>query len=404
MMDRAVGEYADLVRDLERRQSLPSSPPPLRPQQSQQDQPPPPPPKESSSQTTAVGSHASDGKLADQDRSGTSTLEALEERHAELHKLAEEFGGTSEALRVEICRLQGELEEARAELEAERNAGKEERVRLSDALTVLELLKHDDNAAAKMVSRYMYVQSSFLFPALLISHLLPTGSSPSPPQTRYKEHSSHSRRATQPRRRRYTRSSLRPKPHSRRNSARPRDCATCWTRQRSSSHGRPTAGGGRSRCGLRSSGERISWRRRSGDGCDARRRRAPGKTCQSHGGSTLSSATRASCSLSSMLRLRRGPRMGRRCWAPRSGVGSGAWQGSLRRARPSRRSWRNCALRLRDGCNLNGFWVAPRWTKMAVSYPRSLSHNRPLSGKRQHRKSRRWTQRHRLFALARPHL
>lgn len=169
MMDRAVGEYADLVRDLERRQSLPSSPPPLRPQQPQQEQPPPPPPKESSSYTTAVGTHASDGKLAEQDRSGTSTLEALEERHAELHNLAEEFGGTSEALRVEICRLQGELGEARAELEAERNAGEEERVRLSDALAELELLKHDDNAAAKMVSRYMYVQSSFLFPALTSS-------------------------------------------------------------------------------------------------------------------------------------------------------------------------------------------------------------------------------------------
>ena len=160
MMDRTVGEYADLVRALERRQSLPSSPPPSRPQPQDQDQPPLPPPKEPASH--AAGTHASNGKRdARQDRGGTSTLEAaLEERFAELHKLAEEFGGTSEALRIEICRLQGELEDARAELEAERNAAKEERVRLSDALTELELLKHDDNAAAKMVSRYMYVQSS----------------------------------------------------------------------------------------------------------------------------------------------------------------------------------------------------------------------------------------------------
>ena len=347
MMDRAVGEYADLVRSLERRQSLPSSPPPSRPQPP--DQPPPPPPKEPPSHP--AGTHASNGSHAGQDGSGKSTLEALDERIAELHKLAEEFGGTSEALRIEICRLQGELEEARVELEAERNAAKEERVRLSDALTELELLKHDDNAAAKMVSRYMYVQSSSSSLPSPPSLLLPTGSSPNPPRTRYNRRSSHSRRATQPRRRRCTRSSPRRRPRSRRNSASARAYATCWTRQRSSSRRRPTAAAARLRCGLRSSGGRTSWRRPSGDGCGARRRRAPGKTCQSRTGSTLSWATRASCSLSSMVRLRRG-RMVKRCWAPRSG--SAAWRGSLWRGRRSRRSWRNCALRRRDGCSLNG--------------------------------------------------
>jgi len=39
-----------------------------------------------------------------------SRLEALDEHIAELHKLAKEFGGMSEMLRNEVCRLQGEFE------------------------------------------------------------------------------------------------------------------------------------------------------------------------------------------------------------------------------------------------------------------------------------------------------
>jgi DNA repair exonuclease SbcCD ATPase subunit len=182
MMDRAVGEYADLVRALERRQSLPSSPPP------------PPPPKES----PAHPASASNGKHAEKYGGRVSTLEALRERKEELRKLAGEFEGASEVLRDEIGKLRGELDEARAELEAERKAAEEERARLSNALTELELLKHDDNAAAKMVSRYMYAQSRS-------SHRLPyqnvppphaLGSSHKPQRTRYKSRSSLSPRAT----------------------------------------------------------------------------------------------------------------------------------------------------------------------------------------------------------------
>jgi hypothetical protein len=153
MLDRAVGEYADLVRALERRQSLHSSPtPPPRQQQLQEElrspPPPTPPPKESHARSA-------NGQHREQDGNGTSTLEALQEQHAVLHKLAGEFEGASEALRDEISRLRSELEEARAESQAERRAAQEERVRLSNALTELELLQHDDNASAKMVSRYM---------------------------------------------------------------------------------------------------------------------------------------------------------------------------------------------------------------------------------------------------------
>jgi hypothetical protein len=155
MMDRAVGEYADLVRALERRHSLASSrpPPPPQLQREGQQQPPPPPPKDSPAHPASNGEHA------EQDGSGNSSLEVLRERESELYRLAGEFEVASEALREEIGKLRSELEEARTELEAERKAAQEERVRLSNALTELELLKHDDDAAAKMVSRYMYVQS-----------------------------------------------------------------------------------------------------------------------------------------------------------------------------------------------------------------------------------------------------
>lgn len=128
MMDRAVREYADLVRGLERRQGLPSSPPP-------------------------GGTGAFNRNPSEQDDAGP--IEALQEEKAGLRKLVGEFVGENEALRDEIDKLQVELEGTRAELEAERKAAEEERAQLSHALTELQLLKHDDNAAAKMVSRYM---------------------------------------------------------------------------------------------------------------------------------------------------------------------------------------------------------------------------------------------------------
>jgi hypothetical protein len=152
MMDRAVREYADLVRALERRQSLPSSPPaPSSPP------PPIPPPKQTSSPDET---HTSNGRSPDQGRNGRSAFESLQERKEELHELAGEFEGTNKALSDEVGRLQVELDGARSELEAERKAAEEDRLRLSNALAELERSKHDDNAAAKMVSRYMYVQFS----------------------------------------------------------------------------------------------------------------------------------------------------------------------------------------------------------------------------------------------------
>ncbi len=137
MMDRAVREYADLVRELERRQGLPSSPPPS-------------------------GTDSFNGGSSEDVDPGP--IGALQEEKAELLKLAGEFMGENEALKDEIGKLQVELEGTRAELEADRKATEEERAQLSHALTELQLLKHDDNAAAKMVSRYMYVLAYPLSP------------------------------------------------------------------------------------------------------------------------------------------------------------------------------------------------------------------------------------------------
>lgn len=179
MMDRAVREYADLVRALERRQSLPSSPPSSPP-------PPTPPPKQSF--PPAAGAHSSNGNHPGHDRSGGSTFEVLQEEMEGLHKLAEEFENANEALRDEMGRLQVGLEWTRSELEAERKAAEEERQRLSNALAELERLKHDDNAAAKMVSRYMYVQSSPT-PSPSKTRLLP-------PQEVLPSHNGHTTKST----------------------------------------------------------------------------------------------------------------------------------------------------------------------------------------------------------------
>jgi hypothetical protein len=294
MMDRAVREYADLVRALERRQSLPSSlPPPSSPP------PPTPPPKQS---PPPDGAHTSNGKPPEQDRNGRSAFESLQERREGLHMLAGKFEGTNKALSDEIARLQVELDGARSELEAGRKAAEEERLRLSRALAELERIEHDDNAAAKMVSRYMYVQFSPT-PSPAKDTPSSTGSSPKPQQIRYKERSSPSMRATQQRYPRCIRSSLLRRPHSPMSSASQRACAMSWTRQQSNSLGRPMDVGARSRCGSQSLGGRTNLPRRFVDGCVARRRRAQRRTYLSRSGSTLSFETRASCLALLMVRL-----------------------------------------------------------------------------------------------------
>jgi hypothetical protein len=172
MSDRAVREYADLVRRLEqqRRQSLSSSSPPS-----------------SSTEARRVSTNGDE-----ESRNGKKQLEVvLQEDKAGLRALVEEFAEVNEALRDEIGRLEVDLEGTRAELDAERKAAEKEREQLADALTNLDRAKHDDNAAAKMVSRYMYV---FLDLSYVRRYYLPpffSGSSPKRQQIRYKMPSSH---------------------------------------------------------------------------------------------------------------------------------------------------------------------------------------------------------------------
>ena len=192
--------------------------------------------------------------------------------------MAGEFAAENEALRDEIGRPQVDLEGTQAELEAGRKAAEEECVQLSNALVELERLKHDDSAAARMVSRYMYV---YTFPALLSSlPRPPTGNSPKPQPILYKAPSSPSKRATPQRHPHYTCSSCPRKPHLPLNGGSLRACAMCWTRRPSSSHRRRTAVGGRSHCSWPLSCGKTSWQKRSGGGCAARKRRARGRTCR----------------------------------------------------------------------------------------------------------------------------
>jgi hypothetical protein len=242
VMDRALREYADLVRDLERHQGLPSSPPP----------------------------GASNRMSQEHDDSGL--IDSMQKDKAALHKLAGDFVGENEALRDEIGKLQVELEGTRAELEAERKAAEEERAQLSDTLTELQLLRHDDNAAAKMVSRYMYVLPLRPFRLPPVSDSRSTGSSLRLQRTRYKSPLNRSKRATQQQRPRYTCRLHLHRAHSPLSCASLPACATYWKRQRRNSRARRTAGGVRSRCGSPLlDGRTGSWRRSVG-GCVARKR------------------------------------------------------------------------------------------------------------------------------------
>ncbi|KAI0035051.1 hypothetical protein K488DRAFT_36646, partial [Vararia minispora EC-137] len=122
LTDRVVKEYADLVRNIERKNSLPSTPP---------------------------NGHAR--------HPSTSTLsESLRDSKTSLRALLEETRAESEGLRAELARLHAEAENNVGVLEAERKAAESERAELSRLRVELDRVRADDDSAAKMVSRYMY--------------------------------------------------------------------------------------------------------------------------------------------------------------------------------------------------------------------------------------------------------
>ncbi|KAL5529274.1 hypothetical protein ACEPAG_5259 [Sanghuangporus baumii] len=97
-------------------------------------------------------------------RAGDSTrnsLDGLMHARQGLKKLLQDSNHDSEQLHAEIDRLHGLLESTRSELEVERAMDLEHKQTLARIQLELHQLRCDDNAAAKMVSRYMkFSQSS----------------------------------------------------------------------------------------------------------------------------------------------------------------------------------------------------------------------------------------------------
>ena len=87
------------------------------------------------------------------------SLDGLSTARAGLQKLLIESNSECQSFQTEIARLYTALENTQMTLESERKVAADERRKF--AMTELELhrLRADDNAAAKMVSRYMLVPS-----------------------------------------------------------------------------------------------------------------------------------------------------------------------------------------------------------------------------------------------------
>ena len=122
MSDLVVEEYANLVRSLEGRPSL--------------------------------GSRAN---RKNDDATPRSSLDGLMHARQGLHKLLQDSNSDSEKLHADITRLHSDLDTVRSELEVERAAAQEDRRRLAQLQLEHHRLRPDDDTAAKIVSRYMYV-------------------------------------------------------------------------------------------------------------------------------------------------------------------------------------------------------------------------------------------------------
>ncbi|KAG5649943.1 hypothetical protein H0H81_001374 [Sphagnurus paluster] len=126
MSDLVLNEYADLVRAMDIKAGIRGD-------------------KFHSSSATLVGGNGDAALLADR----------LAEGKMGLQRLLSEFSAESEKLHTELLKTQAELAASEAKRDAEHKYTEECRIQLAQAQFELHRLKMDDNAAAKMVSRYM---------------------------------------------------------------------------------------------------------------------------------------------------------------------------------------------------------------------------------------------------------
>lgn len=120
LADRALQEYADLVRSLEGRQS----------------------------KTLVTPGQPSASPNA-------TPAESLAEDRIGLQRLLGEFNIETERLSLEINRLQSENDTLKVKLESERATAVANHSRFAETTLELDRYKSDDSTAAKMVSRYM---------------------------------------------------------------------------------------------------------------------------------------------------------------------------------------------------------------------------------------------------------
>jgi hypothetical protein len=85
---------------------------------------------------------------------------SLAEGKLGLQRLLSEFSTAIEKLQTEIFCLHGEFATLQIQYEAERRNAELSRVQLANAQFELQKLRLDDNTAAKIVSRYMWVPRS----------------------------------------------------------------------------------------------------------------------------------------------------------------------------------------------------------------------------------------------------
>jgi chromosome segregation ATPase len=103
-----------------------------------------------------------EGRRTTEGRVNRASVDGLQHARNGLQKLLNESNEDAEKLHAQIAQLYEALEQARRELQVERDVSVDVRKTLVETQTQLEKYERDDQAAAKMVSRYMSVLLGFV--------------------------------------------------------------------------------------------------------------------------------------------------------------------------------------------------------------------------------------------------